>query len=202
MAVLLSASESSVSNPATASHRVRNLSFHGLITYLLLPKYTRYTHIYTHRQAVQFSACATYPPLFPHPPHPPLFNILAQYRWVALGLHVQVGPLDCSPGLLGREEVVEKGGEQKKRRWWKERPTITVCFLACRGLQPNLLHLLWRLTLYVGEGVVGCKGGPGWWSSVAPVSWPRASWVEARPGRNSMHFVSILSHSQRTWRPL
>lgn len=44
---------------------------------------------------------------------PPLFNILAQYRRVALGLHVQVGPLDCSPGLLGREVVEKKKKRQK-----------------------------------------------------------------------------------------
>lgn len=35
----------------------------------------------------------------------------------------------------------------------------TVCFLACQGLQPNLLHLLWRLTL-AGERYAG--GGEGW----------------------------------------
>ena len=43
------------------------------------------------------------------------------------------------------------------------RPTITVCFLACQGLQPNLLHLLWRLTLagelYVGGGEEVGRGG-------------------------------------------
>lgn len=110
----LSASESSVSNPATdcavASHRGEESIISR--SYLVLPKYTRYTRAHTHNS----------PPSCPIPLQrilhfflsPPLFNILAQYRRVALGLHVQVGPLDCSPGLLGREEVeVEGGGSEK-----------------------------------------------------------------------------------------
>lgn len=159
-----------MSNPATecttASHGVRNLSFHGPITYSLLPKYTEHTHTSTHANSppklsnsLHVQHILHYPPH--SPPPPPLFNILAQYRRVALGLHVQVGPLDCSLGLLGREEVEEKKKKkQKKDEMMEGRSTITVCFLTCWGLQPNLLHLLWRLTLagerYIytaGEGV-------------------------------------------------
>lgn len=79
--------------------------------------------------------------------------------------------------------------------------TITVCFLTCQGLQPNLLHLLadtrCRMICWVAKG--GWWGGgvavlerSGYGSTVAPVSWPKASWEEAKLGQCTL---SISTHT-------
>lgn len=84
----------------------------------------------------------------PSSPATLLFNILAQYIRVGIRLHIQVGPLDCSLGMLGRGRREKKQSKKKKKvELMERRSTITICFLACWGLQANLVHLLWKLTL-------------------------------------------------------
>lgn len=70
------------------------------------------------------------------------------------GFVQRFGPLDCSPGRSGKR----RGGEKRSKgeEMMEGKPTIRVCFLACWGLQPNLLHLLantsWRVIRRVKRG--------------------------------------------------
>lgn len=55
-----------------------------------------------------------------------------------------------------------KGAREKKEELMERRSTIAICFRACRGLQANLVHLLWRLTLAGELYVLGGVGKENW----------------------------------------
>lgn len=105
IAIKLSGIESGVSNLATectASRGVKKINYNFTV---LLSIYGFQNTPSTHKLTAKLSN-----PL--HVQH------LAQYRRVALGLHVQVGPLDCSPGLSGKGEVEakkKKGGDDGRK---------------------------------------------------------------------------------------
>lgn len=99
-------------------------------------------------------------------------------------------------GAVGKR----RGGEKKKKdeRSRKEemmegRPTITVCFLACWGLQRNLLHLLadtsWRVIRRV-EGTRGLSGD----LARHLYRGPEPGGNGAKSGDKSASFVNINSH--------
>lgn len=128
-----------------------------------------------------------------HHVSPPLFNVLAQDGGAALSFRVQVGPLDCSPGLSERGEVEKKNERSRKEEMMEGRPTITVCFLACWGLQHNLLHLLadtsWRVIRRV-EGTRGLRGD----LARHLYCGPKPAGNGAKSGDKSASFVNINSH--------
>lgn len=155
-----------MSNPANgcaiASHRVRNLSFHGLITYLLLPKHTRYTPAHTSTQ--KLTAKPSNPLHVQHILHfsPPFFKQPCTIQKCCTQVTRSGWTSRLLPRAVGKRRRGEKRKKKRKTEMIEGRPTITVCFLACWGLQPNLLHLLWRLNLagerYVGGGLGGDLG--------------------------------------------
>lgn len=103
-------------------------------------------------RAVQSRPCAATPP-------PPLVSTSSHNaEEPRSGYVLKFGPLDCSPGLSGKR----RGGEKRRKgeEMMEGRPTIRVCFLACWGLQPNLLHLLANACRRVIRRV-GIWGGGG-----------------------------------------
>lgn len=97
--------------------QVRNKSFHGLIMCQLLPKYTTCAEAHTHTHCSNPLHVQHILHLSPPPSSPAtlLFNILAQYIRVGIRLHIQVGPLDCSLGMLGRGRREKKQSQKKKK---------------------------------------------------------------------------------------
>lgn len=127
-------------------------------------------HIHTQLHKSTLPSCPTYPPLLTLPFVATLHNTEEMWLGYTLRLDLSIAPRGC------RVEKMWKDVKLKKHTWIKwemthGRATI-VCFLACRGLQSNLLHLLWKLTV-AGEWYV--RGG-----RVTPALWPKTSWEEAR----------------------
>lgn len=101
-------------------------------------------------QSVQSCPCATYPPTI----SPSSFQHPRQCRRAVLGLRAEVWTSRLLPRAFGEKE--RWGKRSKGEEMMEGRPTIRVCFLACWGLQPNLLHLLtnssWRVIRRVKRG--------------------------------------------------
>lgn len=151
-----------------------------LWSYLLLPKYTTYLHIHTQLHKNTLPSCPTYSPLFTLPFVTTLHNTEEMWSGYTLRLDLSIAPWGC------RVEKMWKDVKLKKHIWIKwemthGRATI-VCFLACRGLQSNLLHLLWKLTV-AGEWYVR---GDVWHLHCGPKP------AGKRPGKCSIHSLCAL----------
>lgn len=128
-------------------------------------------------RSVQSRPCAAYaPPLPSHNAEEPRSGYVLKF-----------GPLDCSPGLSGKR----RGGERRRKgeEMMEGRPTIRVCFLACWGLQPNLLHLLANAC----RRVICRAGGSG----EGGVIWC-GTCIRPKCQMGSLHFVKISPRLFRT----
>lgn len=111
-------------------------------------------HTHTHKHTAKLSNSS--PPFF--------FSFfflpsLHNNRRALLRLHVQVGPLDCSPGLPGEDVERRRNEMNKQKRWWKGGPQQCWCVSSYVGAC-SLLHLLWKLTIdgeWYGGGGVGVE---------------------------------------------